>query len=221
MIPVYCVHYDKLTERRKYIESTQVKYCEFITKQYNIEHYVFYNPSPTLWSERCKKIYDNILKEQPSFRELKLGDLACLDKHLEALVKGQFLKTPFLVIEDDIIQNSDFFKASYELLSHYEHWDVAIIGGAFPHQIIKTIHEISPNIIKKDHPATNTVSAYMIKPMAATRLASAILKNKFVLPVDYEYNYWFKELNFDVVHYIPYVFQEGSSAGYYKGTQER
>jgi GR25 family glycosyltransferase involved in LPS biosynthesis len=222
MIPVYCVHYDKLTERKRYIESTQVRHCKFITGQYeHVEQYPLYNPNENLWHERCDNIYNGILEKPPHFRKLKIGDLACANKHLECLSLGWLSYNMFMVVEDDIIQHRDLFEPLDELISLRDNWDVAIIGGAFHHEVAKTKDLLSPNILVKNHPATNTVCAYVIKHNSAKMLLDAILKNKFVLPIDYEYNYWFKKLDFRVVHYVPYVFQEGSSAGYYKGTQER
>ena len=96
-----------------------------------------------------------------------------------------------------------------------------IVGGAFDHSIYETLWGETDNILRKNHPATNTVCAYIIKPNIATLLSHKIYKNRVVLPIDFEYNHWFKELDLKVCHYVPYLFREGSSIGVFKGSQTR
>jgi GR25 family glycosyltransferase involved in LPS biosynthesis len=220
MLPVYCVHYSPLTERREYIQSSCVgKFCQFVSiNQEEKKEYIYslYNPSEKLWQKRCEGLYLEI----PPFRELKIGDLGCSINHLIALSNA--CKNEYsLIIEDDAIFDSDIWRPIKKLIAFNQgffEWDVAIIGGAFNHTIAPTIVEAKDfggnRIILKGPPSTNTVCAYIIN-------GNALTENKMVLPIDFEYNYWFKELNFRVVHYVPYPIIEGSSRGYYKGIQQR
>lgn len=227
MIPTFVVHYDKLTDRKKNIQKV-FNFAQFITepqisdlKDAENHNFYKYRNSPELWKERTQDLYS----EKIPFRELKPGDISCFLKHLKALELAQSYSTPSLILEDDAIPDINIWKAINEsLLRHVAvSWDVLLIGGAFDHNITRTIYEITNNIVVKNHPATNTVCAYMVKPEVATRILHKISSNKngYVLPIDFEYNYIFKELRLRVAHYIPYPIREGSSSGFYKGTQER
>lgn len=227
MLPVYCVHHSPLTERRKYIESSPVGFCQFITidQEFN-KNAIFemYNPSPELWNKRCEGLY----KEIPPYRELKIGDLGCAVNHIQSLNHASSNEGVSLIIEDDAIFTNNFWKPVKKLLAFRQgffQWDVAIIGGAFDHTVSPTIVESkdfsTDRIILKGNPATNTVCGYMITGTAAIKLQEKLITEKIVLPIDFEYNYWFRELNFRVVHYVPYPIIEGSSQGYYKGNQVR
>ena len=227
MLPAYCVHYPPLTERREYIQSSCVgKICQFISVDQEAKKeaiYGLYNPSEELWKSRCVGLYPEI----PPFRELKIGDLGCSTNHIMALDNAR--KNEYsLIIDDDAIFDSDIWGPIKKLLAFNQgffNWDVAIIGGAFDHTVAPTIVEAKDfggnRIILKGSPSTNTVCGYIIGGNAACFLYNMLLENKMVLPIDFEYNYWFKELNFKVVHYVPYPIIEGSSQGFYKGQQTR
>lgn len=223
MLPVYVVHYDKLVDRKEAIlRGPFGGWAEFITSQHDdIKTYNIYDPNPTKWTERCEVVKSVI--EPPPFRQLKLGDVACADKHIEALHKATYNRYASLIIEDDAIPINNLWNGIKELMNAFIEfqWDVAIVGGAFDHTITSTIGTLTDNILMKDHPATNTVCAYIIKPWKAQELAKALIKNKITLPIDFEYNHWFKELDFKVCHYVPYLFREGSSMGVFKGSQVR
>ena len=218
MIPVYIVHYDKLTDRYRSIMSGPfANFANIITESSSIIRGC-YKSNPEIWNERCKGLYDKI----PPFRELKHGDIECSDKHMSALLEGQHLPGPFLVLEDDAIPNNhpiDIFRGIEEILFN-KTWDVAIIGGAFDHTVAPTLWK-EGNFIRKGNPSTNTVCGYIIKPSAASLLLAQLFSCGYSLPIDFEYNYWFKVLNFKVVHYVPYLFTEGSSIGAFKGSQIR
>lgn len=227
MLPVYCVHYSPLTERREYIQSSQVgQFCQFVTTDQEAQKediYNLYNPSEDVWKERCNGLY----KEIPPYRELKIGDLGCAVNHIKALDACRNFEVS-MIIEDDAIFDRDIMGPIKKLMAFKQgffNWDIAIIGGAFDHNVAPTIVESKDfggnSIILKGAPATNTVCGYLISREAAYMLKNALVNNKIVLPIDFEYNYWFKELNFKVVHYVPYPIIEGSSHGFYKGSQNR
>lgn len=218
MIPTYVVHHDKLTDRYNSIMNGPFK--NFIRLVTESDYFVKnrYIPDEEIWVHRCEGLYPKI----PPYRELRHGDKECSDKHLSILLQGQHLPGPFLVLEDDAIPNYhpvDIFNGIEEILLN-KHWDVAVIGGAFDHTIAPTKWQ-DGNFIGKGHPSTNTVCAYIIRPYIASSLLHSILTNGYTLPIDFEYNYWFKALNFRVVHYVPYLFTEGSSIGAFKGSQIR
>lgn len=220
MLPIFVVHYDKLTDRYDYLKKN-IPFAQFITEpQDNLEDTYFkYHNDPKLWKERTSGLYGG---EVP-FRELKHGDKACFHKHMEALTKAYIYNTLCLILEDDAVLKPNFWKCFEHIFRKDVHlWDILFIGGAFHHTVAPTISMIEDSpIVLKGHPCSNTVSAYIVKPRAAIALTHFFSKNGFTLPVDFEYNYAIKELGLRPAHYLPYMTYEGSSAGIYKGTQTR
>ncbi len=225
MLPTFVVHYDKLTERKKNIQRV-FNFARFITEPQiskvedaDLSFYTYLiGKSKELWKERTTGLYP----EEIPYRELKTGDISCFLKHMKALEFAMDYEHS-LILEDDAIIDHNIWNCLYDLLrlKDYRYWDVLFIGGAFDHNIAKTLYEVNDNIIVKDHPATNTVCSYIVKRHTAIAITKEIFQNGYVLPIDFEYNYIFKKLNLKVGHYVPYPIKEGSSTGFYKGTQER
>lgn len=215
----YVIHYNKLTERKEYLQS-KLPQAMFIDSygqnDLTIEQELSYNPDPHLWRKKCEGMYTEI----PSFAKMTKGMISCTIGHRETLKLINKLKTSALVLEDDAILCHDFeyhFNNIHQYAKDID-WDIIFLGGAFPHTITKTIRQYGPFLLK-DHPASNTVCAYLIKPNIAGLIAAKL--ETFTLPVDFEVNYIMKEYNMNVWHVQPYLIREGTSAGFYKSSQER
>lgn len=221
MIPIYIIHYDKLTERRKYLSKALkqmdaafvVHYGKEYLKQ---EHLDMYDPNEETWNKQCRGLY----KEVPPFAKLTKGMISCSVGHIKTLKHISYRGVPCLILEDDAVLCDNFQEELDKVLETMKEvkWDVVFIGGAFPHDICPTM-ATHKNLLLKNHPASNTVCSYIVSPDAAFKLWY-YLKN-FTLPIDFAMNYVMKELNMKVWHVSPYLIREGTSAGIYKSSQER
>jgi GR25 family glycosyltransferase involved in LPS biosynthesis len=221
MIPIYVIHYDKLVERREYLEKV-LPQAHFITKygRDSLAQSWFdncYLEDEARWHRHCMGLY----RECPPFSTLTKGMISCGIGHAETWDLVHEINEPALILEDDAILCNNFdshFKEAWEGIQKLPDWDVVFIGGAFPDDICKTLGK-KGNLLLKDHPASNTVCAYIIRPEAAANLYQKIYP--FTLPIDFAMNYWMKKLSMKVWHVVPYIIREGTSAGFYKSSQVR
>lgn len=215
----YIIHYPLLTDRKSYLDSMKLSNVEWIS---NHKKEDFTNVLPTkyipfqgLWKLKLLNHYD----ENPEFRLLKPGDMACAENHIEAWRKISDNKMG-LILEDDAIFCNNFEDILSEVITIAPTFDVLFIGGAFHHEKVAKTIKIDGHFYKKTHPSTNTICAYILTPKAAHKLYK-ISNAGYTLPIDFEMNFWFDVLNFNVYHFIPYLVREGTSAGYYKSCQKR
>lgn len=223
MIPIYINHYKPLVERKKYLDAALngVSEVKWITEpdRSDIDDNItkeWYLPSEKIWKERCKNYYDTV----PDFRIQKAGDIACSLGHINA---WKIFTTTHcnlgLFLEDDIILCDNFYQNLNIVCENIpSDLDVLFIGGGFNHTVAPTKLQ-NGNFILKDNPSTNCLCSYLITKNAAIKLLNVI--KPFTLPIDFEANYWFDKLKFNVYHHIPYIAKEGSSLGIYKSTQTR
>jgi GR25 family glycosyltransferase involved in LPS biosynthesis len=215
----YIIHYPKLTERKAYIESQNLQDIEWVSK-WNREDFAVQSPERYIpchkqWNRKLLNYY----KYKINFRLLLPGDLACSENHIETWQKIADTETS-LVLEDDVIFYGSFSRILDQTVLDCPNFDVLFIGGGFYHEdVAQTTLQIE-NFYKKSHPSTNTACAYVLSRMAAQKLCK-IVESGYTLPLDFEMNYWFDVLDFNVYHHIPYLIREGSSAGFYKTCQQR
>lgn len=222
----HVIHYKKLTERKRYLEPLLQNAIwhdkidrDTITKD-EIDRY--YVADINEWYVRSKDMY----KEDPTYRELKTGDVCCSISHVVAW--DYFYKNDTtdygLFLEDDVILCDNFYTHLNEVLKAINGFDAIFIGGGFPHTIAPTVNikKISGyDIITKTHPATNCLCSYVINKCLAEKMSNYLSKNKFVLPIDFEVNYMFKLFDAKIAHVMPMLCVEGSSSGYYSSAQSR
>lgn len=221
MIPIYVIHYKPLVERKEYL-SRLLPEAIFVDeygqdKLGPLWYYHYYLPSEERWNRECHGLY----AETPPFKILTKGMISCGIAHIEIWRRITDSDRISLILEDDAILCENFaqeWNKTLEEISMLNDWDLIFIGGAFPESICKTLGK-KGNMLLKDHPASNTVCAYIIHPNAARRLYKYLLN--FTLPIDFSMNYAMKELNMRTWHVNPYIIREGTSAGYYKTSQER
>ena len=218
----YVIHYPLLVERKEYIDSLiakgtlgNVEYIstwnrEFISQNQEPK----YKPDENKWIKKCKNYYAEI----PPFRELKPGDIACTLNHVEAWKKVAE-HGDALILEDDAIFCKNFNSIFDQIVSTSPDFDVLFVGGAFYHESVAKTKSKFNDYHCKSHPSTNTICAYVLTKKSAKLLVKNFTEH--TLPTDFEMNYWFDELNFNVYHHIPYLIKEGTSAGYYKTCQQR
>lgn len=225
MINTYIIHYDKLTERKKYLKPLVINdiWYENINKENiskeQIEQY--YNPSPEEWTKRCTNIYANM----PKYRVLKPGSISCNINHM--LAWKDFIEKdnyPYgLFLEDDIILHNNFYDKLYKILKIIPACDAIFIGGGFDHNIAPTIKTIKINdeyyFLSKGTPATNCLCSYVLTKNIATKIYDYLFNYKFVLPIDFELNYLFYLFKSHIIHISPMLCFEGSSSGYYQSSQ--
>jgi GR25 family glycosyltransferase involved in LPS biosynthesis len=215
----YIIHYPKLTERKAYIESRNLQDVEWVSK-WNREDFAVEPPEryiacPKLWNRKLGDYYNS----KADFRAMKPGDLACSENHIETWKMIADTETS-LVLEDDAIFCNFFDEIFDQTTLACPNFDVLFVGGAFYHEdVAKTTEQIG-NFYKKSHPSTNTVCAYVLSKNAAQKLCK-IAESGYTLPIDFEMNYWFDVLGFNVYHHIPYLIREGTNAGFYKTCQQR
>ena len=224
MIPVYINHYLPLTERKNYLDMALINLENKIwviepDKDQITDEMLdkWYDPSPKEWARKCKKYY----KEIPPWRLMKKSDISCSLGHI--LAWEDFVKTGSgrfaLFLEDDVIFKIGFETELQNIVNNApQDADVVFIGGGFDHTIAKTIRQNGEYFLK-EHPATNCLCSYMLTREASKRLVEIV--QKFTLPIDFEANYWFDQLGFNVYHKIPYIAQEGTAMGVYQSVQTR
>ncbi len=223
MIPIYINHYKPLTDRKKYLDTALkgVPEVEWITEpdRSDINEEItneWYLPSEKIWKERCKNYYETI----PNFRTQKAGDIACSLGHLTGWKR--FITTGHnlgLFFEDDIILCDNFYKHLTRVCENIpQDLDILFIGGGFDHTVAPTKIQ-NGNFILKDNPSTNCLCSYLMTREATIKMLNAI--KPFTLPIDFEANYWFDELKFNVYHHVPYLAKEGTALGIYKSVQTR
>lgn len=219
----FIVHYDKLTDRKEYLDKV-LKSPAYIT-EYGADRFgfdkmsrIFYLPDKDIWKKQIQGLY----REDPPYKEMTPGMVSCAIGHVAIwdYVAGQ--DDLVLIIEDDAILCNDFYAHLDRLIKKLNNidqlWDVFFVGGAFHHDICRTLRD-EGELLQKDHPASNTVCGYVLKPNAANRLYDKTVP--FTLPIDFAMNYAMKELKMRVWHANPYIIREGTSAGFYPSSQVR
>lgn len=220
MTSIYVNHYDILTERKRYLQ-TVIKDCVWVTepsKETITQEVIdeWYLNCPKIWEEKCKPLYSGF-----KHTRLTKGNIVCNLGHIESW--RLFLKSNEqygIFLEDDVIINCSDFKKNVEqiLTDAPKKLDVLFIGGGFSHSsVAKTIDIVKNNFHLKQHPSTNCACSYILTTDSAKKLLDHF--KPFTLPIDFELNYWFYKLNFNVYHYIPYLIQEGSKTGKYNSAQ--
>lgn len=219
----YIIHYPKLTERKKYIECAinelKISNVSFIsnynrtdgeTALYNND--IKYLPDEKIWIEKSKNYYIEI----PRFRILSLGEISCGLNHMHAWKKIA-TNGDGLILEDDVIFCKNFEQIFNQIvIDKPNDLDVLFIGGGFHHEHVAKTVAIKNNFYKKYHPSTNTVCAYLLTQRAAQKLC--LEAKNHTMPIDFEMNYLFDKLNFNIYHHIPYIVKVGSSIGVYQSS---
>ena len=144
-------------------------------------------------------------------RKLKLSEISLTLKHYSALKKIENFNEPALIVEDDIVLKADsldYLKQSFLLCS--KKFDYIDLGGGcdLPFYKDDRLIQNTNKFISLAVPRSRTTAAYMITPAAAKKLAIGIFP--ITMPIDWQYQYIFKKMNFKVSWSYPSGFIHGS-----------
>jgi GR25 family glycosyltransferase involved in LPS biosynthesis len=223
---IYIIHYKKLKERKNYLikelNNLNFDYC-FIDDydRDNMPDYILshYDGNNKLWVERTKNIYSY----KPEFRKLKESEICNAVSHLKSIEHISNSDDDYgLVIEDDIIFNDNFKEKYDEIIKSIPYnFDIIFIGSSFDMikltkrsnfkvtTTIKNIYNINPG-------RARTVDSYIIKKDFAKKIYNNI--KTFVLPFDFELNYWLGKLEANCYWVDPGLTKQGSMNGTYKSS---
>ena len=155
--------------------------------------------------------YKFILPKWMKARKLKLSEISLTLKHYSALKKIEKFNEPALIVEDDVVLKSDsldYLKQSFKLCS--EKFDYVDLGGGCDLPIYgdDRLIQNTNKFISLAVPRSRTTAAYMITPAAAKELAIGIFP--ITMPIDWQYQYVFKKMDFKVSWSYPSGFIHGS-----------
>lgn len=212
----YIAHYTPLADRKKNMEQQ----LEF----YNIDDYVFIEDEPNeAFLNRYAKDPDSWqfktvgLGYNPPFREMSCSEISLFYKHTLIYRQIQNGEDDWaLVLEDDAeIISPDFKKVvNTNIENTPDDWDMIFIGDGCGLHIPKQYQSKGQVAYLKEHPATKCTDSYLITKEAAKILYNSLLY--YVLPIDFELNFFLKELNFKVYWWEPNLVTQGSQSGTYQ-----
>lgn len=221
----YIVHYKKLVERKNYLSKffpDAIWVDEYDRDTITPENMKIYNPTEELWFNRIKDIYINL----PEYRALTTAEICNYLSHLkilEMMIKDNDFKA--LVLEDDIILNSDFKEKLESVIKELpDDFDIIFLGTSHSVNVLENAvkgsvpikMEKGKRVYKRIPPITRTVDSYVITLDAAKKLYNAI--DNIILPYDWDVNYFFKKMHIDVYWCVPGITRQGSMTGNYQSS---
>lgn len=223
---IYIVHYTKLVERKenivKTLEKLNVPY-EFIT-EYDKEdlEYVkenFYNLDIEEYNRKIQ-IYNQTTHGAPPFRKLSDAEISCTIKHIIAIKKLSVECEHGLILEDDAIPYGlDFLeKANRSIEEAPKDWGAIFIGNGCGDDFIsrKNKQEVTENLYKVSHPATNCAEAYIMNRQSAKKVFDNILPFQQISDWELACCYWTQNIN--VFWHLPSLIYQGSISGQFKSS---
>jgi GR25 family glycosyltransferase involved in LPS biosynthesis len=223
---IYIIHYTKLTERKEnmmsFLDKLNIPY-EFINDydqedlSYVKEHY--YNTDISEYSRKIE-IYNSTKYGAPPFRLLNDAEISCTIKHIIALKKLSEECTNGLILEDDAIPyDYDFIKESNKAIEQAPlGWGAIFLGNGCGDDFIeqKGKYQISSDLYKVPHPATNCAEAYIMNKDSAEIVYKNMLPFQQISDWELACCYWTQ--NVDVYWRLPSLLFQGSKSGKYKST---
>tara|TARA_B100001029_G_C15022341_1_gene431375 strand:- start:572 stop:1273 length:702 start_codon:yes stop_codon:yes gene_type:complete len=222
---IYIIHYSKLVDRKKYIES--------LFKNLNIEYeYIESFDKEELTEENISNFYDNNEKihnekiklwgkRSKDYYKLTSPEISVSIKHLEALKKIENNEYEFgIILEDDVIPEYKNFKLEIEnLIKSYKKWDVLFVGEGMGKSYRNSkigIRRLIPfkKIFKMEHPATNCLEAYIIKKSSVNKILEDLIPINLVIDWELAHQFFIKNLNIYWSKKI--LFNQGSKNNIYK-----
>ena len=228
MFDTYVMHCERLTERREHIEKTlrgmDIYNYYLITNEMGDDWFSysgFYEDNELKAREYAQVWLDKHPDATYNHNKLSAASISLCWKWYNALKR--FVDSSEndygLFLEDDCCFDKDVKKEDIELiikdagLMNLPWDDIIFLGGAFGHNIINWFGQlpaIDPllrvkmwGFLMADHPSTNTTSALIISKSAAKKILDVLCP--FYLPIDWQFNHIFKELDLLVLHTYPYI----------------
>ena len=228
MFDTYVMHCERLTERRDHIEKTlrgmDIYNYYLITNEMDDDWFSysgFYEDNELKAREYAQVWLDKHPDETYNHQKLSMASISLCWKWYNALKR--FVDSSEsdygLFLEDDCCFDKSVNKKDIDLIIKLAAillnptrsvGDVIFLGGAFGHSILnftKTLYfdvdSLFDVLLIADHPSTNTTSSLIIEKSVAKRILDVLCP--FYLPVDWQFNHIFKELDLSVVHTYPYM----------------
>jgi GR25 family glycosyltransferase involved in LPS biosynthesis len=200
----YVVHYDKLIERKKYMDSQLQKYnlpCEYVSN---------YGKDKLTLSDKNR------------FRNISDAEISVCLHHIECFKKIATGNNEFsLILEDDVILCNNFKNTLDTYVSNLPlNWDMLFIGDGCGLHISND--KIQPNvyIYSKDNlpsskyglGATRCLDSYLITKKCAQKIVEKLtLPNYTILcPADHWLNHVIRNNKFNVYWSEPTIVTQGS-----------
>lgn len=223
---IYIIHYTKLDERRKNMETVLSKLeipYEFITdfdqEDLDFVKSNYYNKDINEYNRKIQ-IYNNTRYGSPPFRELSDAEISCTIKHIIAIKKLSEECKVGLILEDDAIPYIDNFieSANDAIKSAPNKWGAIFIGNGCGDDFInhKSKYKVSENLFFVPHPATNCAEAYIMNRESAKDVYNNILPFQQISDWELACCYW--KQNIDVYWRLPSLVFQGSKSGKFKST---
>lgn len=225
---VYIIHYTKLIDRRKSIESfvhqldCPVHFVEKCDKEELTEQGIkgVYEPDAKLFESKIDPLWD---KNAHLFRVLTPGEISVAIKQLLAVKQIADSNECGLILEDDALPiQFDFKSQIQQLLEDLPNdWDIVFIGegcgiNSIKSKIASCNLKVQDGYCKAAHPATNCAEAYIIKPDIARKIYKTSLP--FQLAYDWELAHTLYKLNLNAFWAVPPIFTQGSKNGVFTST---
>jgi len=228
MFDTYVMHCERLTERREHIEKTlrgmDIYNYYLITNEMDDDWFSysgFYEDNELKAREYTQVWLDKHPDATYNHNKLSAASISLCWKWYNALKR--FVDSSEndygLFLEDDCSFDKSVNEKHIDLIIKladipYNRTrsiaDVIFLGGAFDHSILNftetlyfDVDSLVDTLLIADHPSTNTTSSLIINKSAAKKILDVLCP--FYLPIDWQFNHIFKELDLTVSHTYPYI----------------
>ena len=191
---IYVIHYTKLVERRKHIES------EFAN--WNIEvPWEIYEPydQEDITQLDIMEHFDMMTFRARHGREMKRGEISLCTKYKKILQKiasednGDY----FLILEDDVIFKENPMNYINKLIEKCERENIKF-DCIFMGEAAMRVGDNRDIFEKKPYPSTNGLCTVLYTRDAIQRLSDSLERYRITQPMDWEFNDRFRDLDFEV-----------------------
>lgn len=222
---IYITHWAKLIDRKKYL-TERFKFLNIEDKVIWMEKWDKRNCNSSefthlyekgridLWVERGNiKHYQ---MDKNTYRDLCDAEIFNFLNHIECYkdaIKNNYEK--ILILEDDIILPDNFIEnlnKYMEQLIKIPNWDAMFIGTYLKDIThVKEPKQITSHLFLTN--SSNTVDSYILNTNTIKKILNSDIF-PFVYPIDFEFNYWIKNLNLQVYWGMPGITHQGSLTHY-------
>lgn len=221
---IYITHWKQLKERKQYL-TTRLKELGLFEKTLFMEKW---DRNTTNSSEKHKYFKYNNTKDwyehgnfkhfqlkKNSFRNLHDAEIYNFLNHFECfkhMIENDYEYA--LILEDDSILKNNFFMIDdiLDQLEQQKDWD-GVFFGNYMHKLtnFEKLEKVSKNLYKTG--TSNTADSYMLSKKAVRKIVNN-MEWPFVLPIDFEQNYWFQKYKMNIFWTMPSLINQGSFSVY-------
>lgn len=219
----YILHYSKLNDRRKRLESELSKYNiqadwildfdqEYLTESMINESY---DKSKESYNKKINPTYG--LRTTPH-RLLNIAEISCTFKHREAIKRISIECDNYgLILEDDVVFCNDFdIHFNTFMKSTPDDWDAIFMGSCANLHVPSSILKNSQTAYRIAHPSSRGGDSYLLKRDLAQKITESM--KTFVTISDWELSYQLYLHDAKTYWWEPSLIAQGSECGLYKST---